>query len=192
MSKEKGRLFVLTGPSGAGKGTIIAETMKERENLFLSVSATTRAPRPGEQDGIHYYFLTREEFEKKIQQGAFLEHAEYVGNCYGTLEAPVNEKMDAGIDVILEIELQGAEKVHERRPDAVMVFIAPPSFEVLAQRLRGRGTENEETVLKRLETAKKELASVKEFDYLVINDDLKQAREELLAILLAERCRILK
>lgn len=192
MSKEKGRLFVLTGPSGAGKGTIIAETMKERENLFLSVSATTRAPRPGEQDGIHYYFLTREEFEKKIQQGAFLEHAEYVGNCYGTLEAPVNEKMDAGIDVILEIELQGAEKVHERRPDAVMVFIAPPSFEVLAQRLRGRGTENEETVLKRLETAKKELASVKEFDYLVVNDDLKQAREELLAILLAERCRILK
>ena len=129
---RKGTLYVFTGPSGAGKGTVLSRLLSEDEKLFFSISATTRAPRPGEKDGVQYYFLTKEDFEAKIAANAFLEHAKYVDNYYGTLEAPVNEKLEAGYDVILEIEVQGAMQVHEKRPDAVMVFIAPPSFEELA------------------------------------------------------------
>ena len=154
---NKGTLYVFTGPSGAGKGTLLSRLMAEDDRLFYSISATTRAPRSGETDGVQYYFLTRADFERKIAQNAFLEHARYVDNYYGTLEAPVNEKLAEGYDVILEIEVQGAMQVHQKRPDAVMVFIAPPSFEELAARLRGRGTEDEEKVRKRLETAKEEL-----------------------------------
>ena len=138
---NKGTLYVFTGPSGAGKGTLLSRLMAEDDRLFYSISATTRAPRSGETDGVQYYFLTRADFERKIAQNAFLEHARYVDNYYGTLEAPVNEKLAEGYDVILEIEVQGAMQVHQKRPDAVMVFIAPPSFEELAARLRGRGTE---------------------------------------------------
>ena len=144
---RKGTLYVFTGPSGAGKGTVLSRLLSEDEKLFFSISATTRAPRPGEKDGVQYYFLTKEDFEAKIAANAFLEHAKYVDNYYGTLEAPVNEKLEAGYDVILEIEVQGAMQVHEKRPDAVMVFIAPPSFEELANRLRGRGTEDEAAAL---------------------------------------------
>ena len=141
---NKGTLYVFTGPSGAGKGTLLSRLMAEDDRLFYSISATTRAPRSGETDGVQYYFLTRADFERKIAQNAFLEHARYVDNYYGTLEAPVNEKLAEGYDVILEIEVQGAMQVHQKRPDAVMVFIAPPSFEELARaaartRHRGRG-----------------------------------------------------
>lgn len=189
MNRERGNLFVLTGPSGTGKGTVLSEVRKEKADLFVSISATTRAPRPGEEDGVSYYFLTKEDFQKKIEQGAFLEHAEYVGNCYGTLEAPVDEKLAKGLDVLLEIEVQGAMKVQEKRPDAIMIFVAPPSFEELARRLRGRGTETEEKVEKRLQTAKTELRYADRFDYIVVNGELEQAKKELCAIMLAERCR---
>ena len=180
---RKGTLYVFTGPSGAGKGTVLSRLLSEDEKLFFSISATTRAPRPGEKDGVQYYFLTKEDFEAKIAANAFLEHAKYVDNYYGTLEAPVNEKLEAGCDVILEIEVQGAMQVHEKRPDAVLVFIAPPSFEELANRLRGRGTEDEAKVQKRLETAKGELAQQDKFDYVVVNDTVERAVNELHEIL---------
>ena len=184
---KKGQLYVFTGPSGTGKGTILGRVLAEDRNVFLSVSATTRAPREGEQDGVHYYFLSKPEFEEKIAQDAFLEHAQYVGNYYGTLEAPVDEQLNAGRDVVLEIEVQGAMQIHKKRPDAVMVFIAPPSFEELAARLRGRGTEDEEKVRKRLETAKEELKSRDRFDYVVVNDEIDRAVRELQGILAARR-----
>ena len=184
---RKGSLYVFTGPSGAGKGTLLSRLREQDDRLFYSISATTRAPRPGETDGVQYYFLTKADFEQKIAQNAFLEYACYVENYYGTLEAPVNEKLDEGYDVILEIEVQGAMQVHEKRPDAVMVFIAPPSFEELAARLRGRGTEDEEKVLKRLETAKEELKQQDRFDYVIVNDELDRAVEELKDILAKRR-----
>ena len=184
---HKGTLYVFTGPSGAGKGTLLSRLMAADDRLFYSISATTRAPRAGEIDGVQYYFLTKAEFEEKIAQNAFLEHARYVDNYYGTLEAPVNEKLEAGYDVILEIEVQGAMQVHEKRPDAVMVFIAPPSFEELANRLRGRGTEDEEKVCKRLETAKEELKRQDEFQYVVVNDEIERAAQELQDIIAARR-----
>ena len=184
---RKGTLYVFTGPSGAGKGTLLSRLRAQDDRLFYSISATTRAPRPGETDGVQYYFLSIADFEEKIAQNAFLEHARYVDNYYGTLEAPVNEKLEQGFDVILEIEVQGAMQVHEKRPDAVMVFIAPPSFEELAARLRGRGTEDEEKVLKRLETAKEELKHQNAFDYVVVNDEIDRAVEELKGILAKRR-----
>ena len=184
---RKGTLYVFTGPSGAGKGTLLSRLRAQDDRLFYSISATTRAPRPGETDGVQYYFLSKPDFEEKIAQNAFLEHARYVDNYYGTLEAPVNEKLEQGFDVILEIEVQGAMQVHEKRPDAVMVFIAPPSFEELAARLRGRGTEDEEKVLKRLETAKEELKQQNAFDYVVVNDEIDRAVEELKGILAKRR-----
>ena len=180
---KKGLLIVVSSPSGGGKGTILKALFERNANLRMSVSATTRAPRPGEKDGVQYYFLTKEDFEAKIAANAFLEHAKYVDNYYGTLEAPVNEKLEEGCDVILEIEVQGAMQVHEKRPDAVMVFIAPPSFEELANRLRGRGTEDEAKVQKRLETAKGELAQQDKFDYVVVNDTVERAVNELHEIL---------
>ena len=185
--RRKGTLYVFTGPSGAGKGTLLGLLREQDDRLFYSISATTRAPRPGETDGVQYYFLTKADFEEKIAQNAFLEHARYVDNYYGTLEAPVNEKLDEGYDVILEIEVQGAMQVHEKRPDAVMVFIAPPSFEELAARLRGRGTEDEEKVQKRLETAKEELKYQDKFDYVVVNDEIDRAVREIQGILAARR-----
>ena len=184
---RKGTLYVFTGPSGAGKGTLLSRLQEQDDRLFYSISATTRAPRPGETDGVQYYFLSKAEFEEKIAQHAFLEYACYGENYYGTLEAPVNEKLEQGFDVVLEIEVQGAMQVHEKRPDAVMVFIAPPSFEELAARLRGRGTEDEEKVLKRLETAKEELKQQDRFDYVIVNDELDRAVEELRDILAKRR-----
>ena len=138
---NKGSLFIVTGPSGAGKGAVLGGLQRNIDNVFYSVSATTRLPRPGEVDGVNYYFLTRERFQEMIANGELLEHAEYVGNYYGTPEGPVNDMLAEGKDVILEIEVQGALIVKEKRPDAILVFIAPPSFEVLESRLRGRGTE---------------------------------------------------
>lgn len=188
MSKN-GKLYVFTGPSGTGKGTILSHVLKQDKRLFLSVSATTRAPREGETHGKHYYFLDKQTFEDKINKGEFLEHAQYVGNYYGTLEQPVNEQLKSGNDVVLEIEVQGAMQIHEKRPDAVMIFVAPPSIEELERRLIGRGTENAEKIAARMKTAEEELKQSDKFDYIIVNDDLDCAIADLLAILRAERCR---
>lgn len=186
---KNGKLYVFTGPSGTGKGTILSQVLKQDAILFLSVSATTRAPREGEIHGGHYYFLDKQTFEHKINNGEFLEYAQYVGNYYGTLEDPVNEQLKNGNDVILEIEVQGAMQIHEKRPDAVMIFVAPPSIEELERRLVGRGTENPEKVAARMKTAEEELKQADKFDYIIVNDDLDCAIADLLAILRAERCR---
>ncbi len=183
----RGTLYVFTGPSGAGKGTLISLLRERDDKLYYSVSATTREPRPGEKDGVHYFFLKREEFERKLLENAFLEHARYVDNYYGTLEAPVDEKLEEGRDVILEIEVQGALQVREKRPDAVLVFIAPPSFDELESRLKGRGTETGEKIEKRLETAKKELEQRGKFDFVIVNDELERAAGEIQNILADRR-----
>lgn len=189
MPTRKGQLYVLTGPSGAGKGTILSRTLAADPNVFLSVSATTRAPREGEKDGVHYYFLSKADFEKKIAHNAFLEYAHYVDNYYGTLEAPVNDQLEQGRDVVLEIEVQGAMQIHEKRPDAVMIFVLPPSIEELERRLYGRGTESEEKIRKRMETARRELACAEKFDYQIVNDSLDNAVRCLQSIFIAGRCR---
>ena len=185
---SKGILFVVTGPSGVGKGTVLTEVRKQRK-LYFSISATTRKPREGEQDGVHYYFLTREEFAQKVAENGFLEHAEFSGNCYGTPAAPVDAMLNEGKDVLLEIEVQGAMQVHDIREDAVRIFIAPPNFEELQSRLTGRGTESEEAVRRRLETAKHELTLAHDFDYIVVNNTVEQAANDVLAIMQAETCR---
>ena len=183
-----GNLFVVTGPSGVGKGTVLKRVLSELDKVFYSVSATTRAPREGEVDGVNYYFITKEQFQERIDSGRMLEYASYVGNFYGTPEQPVQDHLDRGEDVILEIELQGALKVKAKRPDAVTVFIAPPSMTELEDRLRGRGTESEETITKRMTTARTECAHVGEFRYVVVNDDLDKAIDDLKSIIKACRC----
>ena len=186
---RKGTLFVVTGPSGAGKGTVLSKVFESTDHLYFSVSATTRAPREGEVDGVHYHFITREAFESLIEHDRLLEYAEYVNNYYGTPLAPVEEHLAQGNDVVLEIEIQGARKVKARRPDAALVFIAPPSFEELENRLRGRGTESEETILRRMETARRECAGMEDFEYIVLNDRVEDAACELKSIITAHRCR---
>ena len=185
---NKGTLFVITGPSGAGKGTVLKQVIQSLDQLYFSVSATTRAPREGEVDGVHYHFLTRERFEQLIEADRFLEYARYAENYYGTLLDPVEEHLAQGHDVILEIELQGALQVKKRLPQAVLVFIAPPSFEELENRLRGRGTEQEEVILKRLAIAREECAHMDEFRYIVVNDEVASAADRLRAVMLSHRC----
>ncbi len=184
---KNGLLVVISAPSGGGKGTIIKELFARDPNLRFSVSATTRQPRPGEEDGKQYYFITRETFEEMISEGKMLEYAEYVGNYYGTPRGPVEEWIGDGRDVILEIEVKGGRQVKKLMPECVSIFIAPPSMEILGERLRGRGTEEEAAVQKRLETAKGELAHMGDYDYVVINDRLEDAVEDVLAILRAEK-----
>ena len=186
---NKGTLLVLSGSSGVGKSTIIAQVLEQRPELYFSVSCTTRAPRPGVVDGVNYTFISREEFQARIERGEFLEYAEYVGNYYGTSMTVIREKLEQGVDVLLDIEVQGAAKVRERLPDAASVFIVPPSFEELAQRLRGRGTDSEEKIQKRLETARREAKEIKNYDYIVVNDTVDHAAQEVLAILTAQGCR---
>ena len=186
---NKGSLFIVTGPSGAGKGAVLGGLQRTMDNVFYSISATTRQPRPGEVDGVNYYFLSHERFKEMIANGELLEHAEYVGNYYGTPEGPVNEMLAQGKDVILEIEVQGALIVKEKRPDAILVFIAPPSFEVLESRLRGRGTEKDEVVAMRLEKARSECAHMDGYDYIVVNDLLDDSISNLASIIRAARCR---
>lgn len=175
-----GNLFVISGPSGAGKGTLVGRLLQEVPDCWVSVSATTRQPREGEVDGVNYLFKTRDEFMELVAQDGFLEWAEYSGNCYGTPVAPVLEHMEKGEQVILEIEVQGAFQIREKLPQAHLVFIEPPSFEVLEQRLRGRGDNVDESViLTRLETARVELSKKMEYDKRLVNDQLEVALKEL-------------
>jgi guanylate kinase len=176
------RVFVITGPSGVGKGTLIRGLMARRPELELSVSATTRAPRPGERDGVDYHFLTREEFDRRVAAGEFVEHADYAGRSYGTLRSELDGRLSAGIPVLLEIEVQGARQVRATMPEAVQVFIAPPSLEALRARLIGRGTDDPEEVERRLLVAEHELHAQPEFAHVVVNDRLEDALETLEAI----------
>jgi guanylate kinase len=180
------RVFVITGPSGVGKGTLIRGLMGRLEQLELSVSATTRAPRPGERDGVDYHFLTREEFDRRVADGDFVEHADYAGRSYGTLRSELEARVRAGTPVVLEIEVQGARQVRAAMPEAVQVFIAPPSLEALRTRLIGRGTDDAEEVERRLQVAEEELAAQPEFGYVVVNDRLEDALEELTRIVAGE------
>ncbi len=181
-NSKKGKLFVYAGASGVGKGTIMKELLKKDESIKLSVSATTRLPREGEVDGREYFFVTRQKFEEMIANDGFLEHAQYCDNYYGTPKAYVDEKLNEGYNVFLEIELQGAQNVLNMRPDAVSIFILPPSVEELERRLRDRGTETEDAILKRLSQAKVEMDHAKMYKYTVVNDDLQKAVEDVLEI----------
>lgn len=183
----KGKLLVLSGPSGAGKSTVVSKLMERRDDVCFSVSATTRAPRPGEQDGVNYFFVTRERFDEMVRTGAMLEHAEYVGNCYGTPRAYVEQRLEAGYNVILDIEVQGARQVMEAAPEAVLVFLIPPTLAELERRLRSRGTESDEVIRGRLERAKEECRA-DFYRYIVVNDDADTAAKELDAIITAEQC----
>ena len=183
---RQGNLFVISGPSGAGKGTLVSRLMAAVDDAWLSVSATTRAPREGEVNGIQYYFVSFEEFERMIDAGEFLEWARFSGNYYGTPRASVRKHMAQGEQVILEIEIQGARQVKAQLPEAHLVFIEPPSLEELEKRLRGRGTESEDAIIRRLETARVELSGKMEYDMRLVNDDLDTASEELIAYV--EKC----
>lgn len=190
MNKQQGQLIVLSGPSGVGKSTVIAELFSRRDNIFFSVSYTTRSPRVGEENGVNYNFVTKEEFEEMIARDELLEHAQYVENYYGTSQKVIEDKLAEGIDVLLDIEVQGAAKVRERCPGALLIFILPPTFEDLSRRLRQRATDSEEVIEGRLEKAKIELKEVIHYDYLVINDKVSNAVYEIESILKAAECRV--
>ncbi|AFM01633.1 MULTISPECIES: guanylate kinase [Desulfitobacterium] len=190
MEQNHGLLIVLSGPSGAGKGTLCQELLRQIPQVKYSVSATTRQPRPGEVDGLHYYFRSREEFQTMIEQDQLLEWAEFCGNYYGTPQFAVEQAIQAGNDVILEIEIQGALQVKKRFPQGVFIFVVPPSMDELSQRIHKRGTESEEVIQKRLQTAARELEYVSEYDYVVVNDEIPLAVDKLKSILLAEKCRV--
>ena len=190
QKKERGQLIVLSGPSGVGKSTVIAELFAQRSNIYFSVSYTTRQPRVGEQDGVNYNFVSREEFERMIADDELLEYAEYVDNYYGTSMKLIQEKLDAGIDVLLDIEVQGAAKVRARCPDALFIFIIPPSFEELSRRLHRRNTDSEEVIAGRLAKARQEVREIPKYDDLVINDKVANAVHEIEAILTAAECRV--
>jgi guanylate kinase len=176
------KVFVITGPSGVGKGTLIRALLDRIPGLALAVSATTRAPRPGEVDGSAYHFLTPEEFDERIAAGDFLEWAQYAGHRYGTLRSELEQRVAAGVPVVLEIEVQGARQVRAVMPEAVLVFVAPPSPEALRRRLEVRGTDAPEQISRRLQTADRELAAAREFLHVVVNDRLEEAVEQLVAI----------
>lgn len=190
MEINHGLLIVLSGPSGAGKGTLCQELLRQMPTLRYSVSSTTRCPRPGEVEGIHYYFRSRQEFEGMLARDELLEWAEFCDNYYGTPRFAVEQALRQGLDVILEIEIQGALQIKKRFPQGVFTFIVPPSLDVLSERIHKRGTESEEVIQKRLATAIQELEYVSEYDYVVINDEVPVAVDKLKSILVAEKCRI--
>ncbi len=179
----RGRLVVLTGPSGVGKGTLVSQLRQRHPELYFSVSVTTRPPRPGEQEGVNYYFRTREEFLNLIEADELLEWAQYAGNFYGTPREIVFQKLSQGQDVLLEIELAGARQVRQQCPDAIRIFLSPPSLEELERRIRERGQDSEASIQRRLQQARKELDAKDEFDYVIVNDNLEQALQELEALL---------
>lgn len=182
-----GLLLILSGPSGTGKGTVVKSLVSSDPGIRLSVSATTRAPRQGETDGTEYHFLSRDRFQSMVRQGKMLENAEYCGNCYGTPAEPISAWTSQGLDVVLEIEVQGGAQVKKKRPDAVAIFILPPSFEELEHRLRQRGTETDEVIQGRLQAARDELLQAKNYDYYVVNDTVDSAAEQIRAIISAEK-----
>ena len=186
QQRDQGRLVVITGPSGVGKGTLLQHMFQAHPTLHFSVSATTRSPRSNEIEGQHYYFLTADQFREKIDQASFLEWAEFAGNFYGTPKLPILEKIAAGLTVILEIELEGARQVRQTAPEALQIFILPPSMEELEMRIRARGQDQPEAIAKRLERAQVEIAAADEFDYTVVNDDLDTAKQQLESIIFAK------
>lgn len=186
---KRGKSFIISGPSGVGKSTVLHALFEGRDDLYFSVSATTRAPREGEVDGKDYHFIAADKFHEMIEEDAFLEYAEYVGNFYGTPKKYVDEAMDEGKDVILDIEIQGATQVCAKRPETVRIFIAPPSWEELEHRLTARGTDTPEKIQKRLLRAKVEMKTAGDYNYFVINDTVENAVSELRAIMCAEHCK---
>lgn len=186
---EKGRLIVVSGPSGAGKSTVVFKAINGRDKMCFSTSVTSRKPRLGEVDGREYFFIDAEKFEQMVRNDELLEHAVYVGNYYGTPRKFVEDKLADGDSVFLDIEVQGARQVKEKMPDAIMIFLIPPSLGELKKRLESRGTETEETIKGRLARAREEYAEADFYDYIVVNDDIDAAANELLSILTAEKCR---
>jgi guanylate kinase len=182
-------LFVVTGPSGVGKGTLIRELLQRLPGLELSTSATTRAPREGERQGADYHFLSEEEFDQRLAEGDFMEHAAYSGHRYGTLASEVEPRLEQGVGVVLEIEVQGARQVRARMPEAVLVFVAPPSPDALRERLEGRGTDAPEQIELRLRVAEEELAAQPEFSHVIVNDEVERAAGELSALVESELAR---
>lgn len=190
MIKKRGLLLVVSGPSGTGKGTICKKMVEMNDAIKLSVSATTRQPRLGEKEGISYYFKTREEFEKMVENGEFLEHAMIYDNYYGTPKQAIVDQLDAGVDVILEIEMQGARQIREVCPDAVFVFILPPSFDELKHRIVGRGTETKEQIEKRFNSAYNEIKLLGDYDYFIFNNIVDKSAEEIFEIIKSEKSRV--
>ena len=190
MAKNKGVLIVISGPSGAGKGTICKALLEKHKDIHLSVSATTRDPRQGEVHGVNYYFLNKDEFLKKVEEDDFLEWAEVYGNCYGTPKSNVKELLDAGKDVILEIDIQGALKVKENTEEGVFIFILPPSMEELKQRIINRGSETPESLMRRFNSAYQEINYISKYNYAVVNDTVENAVNKIENILTAEKCRV--
>ena len=187
--KEKGRMFVISGTSGAGKSTVVFKAIEGRDDVCFSTSVTTRKPRPNEVDGREYFFVDLDQFKEMVENDELLEHATYVANSYGTPRKFVEEKLDSGLDVLLDIEVQGARQINEKKPDAVKIFIIPPSLAELRRRLVGRGTDTERAIEARLIRARQEYAEADFYDYIIINDDPDRAAKELAAIMLAERCK---